>query len=142
MFLGARLAGGKAPAGCHGNKIPRFHGNCMVRLALTDAISQRGRAGSRRTQAQRRHQRLKQPLPCCPRPHSRQQVQLGTDLPPSLMNFPGSLCSADGSGLTYPEAREPEDSVQSSGALRRRLTDRLRLQHDTAEGGSTRCVSL
>lgn len=81
-------------------------------------------------------------LPRCPRPHSREQVQPGTDLPPSLMNFPGSLCSAEGSGLTYPEAREPEDIVQSSGALRRRLTHRLRLQHDTAEGGSTRCVSL
>lgn len=81
-------------------------------------------------------------LPCCPRPHSQEQVQPGTDLPPSLMNFPGSLCSAEGSGLTYPEAREPEDIVQSSGALRRRLTHRLRLQHDTAKGGSTRCVSL
>lgn len=132
---GARLAGGKAPAGCHRNKIPRFHGNCISAGSYRCHLA----AGPRRLPhalvprtAEHRRSAASSRSSCCPVtapslphspwPHSREQVRPGTEPPPSLTRFAGSLCSAEGSSLAYPEAREPRDDVQSSGALGQRLT--------------------
>lgn len=129
MFSGSSLGWWESPGWLPRGQNPSFpwqlHLGWLLQMPSRSGAAQAPAcscATDRRTQAQRRQQ-PKQLLPRrYPRPHSREQVRPGTEPPPSLTRFAGSLCSAEGSSLAYPEAREPRDDVQSSGALGQRLT--------------------